>query len=55
MSLWTEEMHEEHFKDLLRAATQIRIARQEQERRRKSQKRQRSILLWLIAFLSASR
>jgi CRISPR/Cas system-associated endonuclease Cas3-HD len=53
MSLWTEEMHEEHFKDLLRASTEIRIARQEKERRRKNPKSRHNILLWLMAHLSA--
>ena len=52
MLLWTEEMHEEHFKDLLRAAEQVHIAQQERERRRKSRKDQRSIMTWIGPLLS---
>ena len=53
MSLWTEEMHEEHFKDLLRAAEQSKIARQQKERQRKNHKSQRRVMLGLGSRLSA--
>ena len=53
MSLWTEEMHEEHFKDLLRAAEQSKIARQQKERQRKNHTSQRRVMLWSGSRLSA--
>lgn len=52
MSLWTEEMHEEHFKDLLREAEQAHIAQQGRERRRKNHKDQRSVMIWVGPLLS---
>jgi hypothetical protein len=52
MSLWTEQMHEEHFKDLLRAAEQSHIAHQQKERQRKNHKSQRRVMIWVGPFLS---
>jgi hypothetical protein len=46
MSLWTEQVHEEHLKDLLEASVECRIARQEKERRRKNRKMQRRTMIW---------